>query len=156
MKYFIILLLSLNLMASKVFINADEFKTNMSELLSTFSGNVHFKMQNNTISADKIVVHFTKDKKPNFYEIIGNIKANMDLKGRKMSLVAGSMKYFPKQDKVELRKNVVLKEKDKSSIIADEVLINLKTYDVQIKSDGVTPISVTFEGFDIKTTKGDK
>lgn len=147
MKYFIFLLFSISLFASKISISADEFKTNVDKLISTFTGNVHFKMDKNEIKAGEIIVKFSKNKKPILYEAQNNIEVNIDQNGRKLILVARELRYYPKKNIIILNKNVVLQEEDKSEIKADKIVVNLKTNDIKITGSNNNPVQVIFENF---------
>lgn len=137
----------LSVFAKDIHITSDKFYANQNSLISTFSGNVTVEDENAKVKANKIEVFFTKDKKPQKIIATGNVKARIKTKeGREFEATANEMLLYPSTEKIELKNNAVIIEKDtKNKITGSTVIFNKKSGEAEVYGSENKPVRFTIE-----------
>lgn len=79
--------------ASSIDISADSFEVDNKKLRSVFTGNVYIQKDNSNIKSDKLIISFTKTKKPKSYIASGDIVFNINMNNKKYHGLSDSLNY---------------------------------------------------------------
>jgi len=128
-------------------ITSDSFYANENSLYTVFSGNVKVKDSSGELSADKLTVFFTKDRKPIKLEATGNINVTLKTKeGKEFEGSGNKLILYPKDERVELEGNAFISEKNSANKISGEkVEFNKKSGEARVFGGGGKPAKFTIE-----------
>lgn len=143
----ILSLLSFFLFAENVEITSKNFEADEKKLISIFTGKVHIKKGKDKIDAKKVVVYFDKDKKPQKYEAIGDVKffivldSNKTYEGKAQKIV-----YIPKTLEYIFEKDVfILQKPEMRKIYGEKIVINRLTGQAKVEGSEEKPVKFIFK-----------
>lgn len=148
----------LPLLAEQVKITADAFEGNEKKGITTFSGNVKIKKENDELNASIVTVFTDKDRSPYRYEAEGNVSFYIDLPDNNATYKgdAGKVIYLPIKQEYQFFTNVHLYQLGTNrKVFGNEVILN--TIDGNAKALGKekAPVIMIFNVKD-KEEKADK
>ena len=153
-----ILMMSLIAVAGEVVeITSMNFEANEKKLISVFSGNVFVKKGKDTIKAQKLIVKFDSDKKPQKYEAVGNVKFKIMMDQNKTyEGKAGKIIYFPKKAKYIFQKDVyVVQLPEMRKIYGEKIIVDKSSGQAIVTGKKNKPVKFIFK-IEENATKGKK
>ena len=146
MRLIFLILFSIYLNASSIEITAKNFYHKEDEYKAIFSINAVANDGNNTINADKIIVHLNKKNEAIKYEAIGNVKFTIKSDSRHIQGKSDKLIYNPIKDIYKLYGRVevhdLLKNRD---VYGDEMVIDQKNRSSYVKSHTKKPVKFIFK-----------
>lgn len=115
------------LLAEQVKITADAFEGNEKKGITTFSGNVKIKKENDELNASKVTVFTDKDRNPYRYEAEGEVSFYIDLPDNNATYKgdAGKVIYLPVKQEYQFFTNVHLYQLGTNrKVFGNEVILN--------------------------------
>ncbi len=150
MKYILLgLLLTVSFMQGKsqsVTVTSKSFEANEIKQISRFIGNVKVVKGYDTITANKLVIHFDKKRKPIEYIATGNAKFKLILNKKYYSGKANEIIYDPNKKIYHFIGNAFLQDLNSSKkIYGDDIQIDQLNGKYDVKSDGKKPVKFIFK-----------
>ncbi len=155
MRYLLIsLLFILNIAIAKsqsVEVTSKSFEADEMKHISKFIGDVKVVKGYDTITANKLIINFDKDKNPTEYIATGNAKFRLILNKKHYSGKANKIIYNPIKKIYHFIGNAFLQDLDSNKkIYGDDIQIDQLNGKYDVKSDGKKPVKFIFKVKDNK------
>ncbi len=147
MRKILFLILPIFLFSENLEITSKNFEASEKKLISIFTGDVHVKKGKDRINSQKLIIYFSKDKKPIKYEALKDVTFKISLdnnktyEGRAQKII-----YIPKEMKYIFEKNVfILQKPDMRKIYGEKVILNRVTGKAIVKGNEKRPVKFIFK-----------
>ena len=147
MRKILFLILPIFLFSENLEITSKNFEASEKKLISIFTGDVHVKKGKDRINSQKLIIYFSKDKKPIKYEALKDVTFKISLdnnktyEGRAQKII-----YIPKEMKYIFEKNVfILQKPDMRKIYGEKVILNRVTGKAIVRGNEKRPVKFIFK-----------
>ncbi|WP_169974137.1 MULTISPECIES: lipopolysaccharide transport periplasmic protein LptA [unclassified Campylobacter] len=141
----------LPLVAQNVEVTADDFFADENKFISELSGNVSVKKGKDILSADKVVIHFDKNRNPIKYVATGNAKFKVFIKDKNYNGSGHELIYEPKSNLYTINGSGFLHEVDSDKrIYGEKISVNQNSGTYSVNSGNKKPVKFVFQVEDKK------
>lgn len=141
----------LPLVAQNVEVTADDFFADENKFISELSGNVSVKKGKDILSADKVVIHFDKNRNPIKYVATGNAKFKVLIKDKNYNGSGNELVYEPKSNLYTINGSGFLHEVDSDKrVYGEKISVNQNSGTYSVNSGNKKPVKFVFQVEDKK------
>ncbi|MCF6207623.1 MAG: lipopolysaccharide transport periplasmic protein LptA [Sulfurovum sp.] len=147
LKYTVILLLGITLLfAEKVQVTSDHMKAMDMKKEIHFIGNAKVIQLENWIHGDEIIVYFNENNETKKYEAIGQVTFELKQKDAFYKGSADKVTYYPKRSEYILTGKAVIDDLvNKRHVNGDEIVLDMKTGNANVKGNREKPVKFIFD-----------
>ncbi|WP_170018508.1 lipopolysaccharide transport periplasmic protein LptA [Campylobacter sp. RM16190] len=141
----------LPLVAQNVEVTADDFFADENKFISELSGNVSVKKGKDILTADKVVIHFDKNRNPIKYVATGNAKFKVLIKDKNYNGSGNELVYEPKSNLYTINGSGFLHEVDSDKrVYGEKISVNQNSGTYSVNSGNKKPVKFVFQVEDKK------
>jgi lipopolysaccharide export system protein LptA len=149
MKYaqiVLLMFLSVSLWAEKVQVTSDNMKAYDAKKEIHFIGNAKVTQLKDWIHGDEIIVYFDDNNQTDRYVAKGNVTFELHQKEALYKGKADKVTYFPKKSEYVLTGKAVIDDLlNKRHVNGDEIVLNKKTGNANVKGNRKKPVKFIFD-----------
>ncbi|QKG28962.1 lipopolysaccharide transport periplasmic protein LptA [Campylobacter sp. RM16187] len=141
----------LPLVAQNVEVTADDFFADENKFISELSGNVSVKKGKDILTADKVVIHFDKNRNPIKYVATGNAKFKVLIKDKNYNGSGNELVYELKSNLYTINGSGFLHEVDSDKrVYGEKISVNQNSGTYSVNSGNKKPVKFVFQVEDKK------
>lgn len=147
LKFVLIVVLGITLLwAEKVQVTSDSMKAIDLKKEIHFIGNAKVVQLQNWIHGDEIIVYFDENNVTKKYEAIGDVTFELKQKDASYKGSAQKVTYLPEKSQYILTGKAVIDDLiNKRHVNGEEIVLDMTTGNVNVKSDGKKPVKFIFD-----------
>ncbi len=146
LKILFFIFLPVSLLSEKVEITSDTMDAINMQKMVHFIGNVKIKQSASWLHGDKVIVYFDDYNKTNKYEAIGSVSFEFKNENSFYKGSANKVIYFPFKSEYLLTGKAVIDDLiNKRHVNGDEIVLNMKTGNANVKGNKKKPVKFIFD-----------
>ncbi|MDO5045881.1 lipopolysaccharide transport periplasmic protein LptA [Campylobacter sp.] len=136
----------LPLFAEQVEITADDFYADEKKLISEFSGNVKIKKGKDTLTANKVLIHFDSKRNPLKYVASGDAKFKVFIQNKNYNGSGNELIYEPVSNLYTINGSGFLHEVETDKkVYGEKITVNQNSGTYSVNSANKKPVKFIFQ-----------
>lgn len=145
-KFLILILIALNLYPSKLEITSKKFEADEKSGVTKFLGDVLLKKNRDTIKAQELIVHFSKEKRPIKYEAKGGVKFSIYIESKHYIGSSSYALYNPiEREYILIGDANISEDSSQKRIFANKIFLNESTGKAKVFGEPERPVKFIFD-----------
>lgn len=141
----------LPLIAQQVEVTADDFFADEKRLISELNGNVSIKKGKDLLTANKVVIHFDKNRNPTKYVATGNAKFKVFIQNKHYDGSGDELTYEPNSNLYTVTGDGFLHEiETDKKVYGEKITVNQNSGTYSVNSGDKKPVKFIFQVEDKK------